>query len=115
MNLFAYILECADSSFYAGVSNDVERRVAEHNEGLNKKAYTYKRRPVKLVYQESFTDPNYAISIEKQIKGWGRKKKIALINGEWDRLPALSKRYNREVKRPAHILRDGSPMVASSA
>ncbi len=96
MNLFVYILECADGSFYTGVSNDVERRVVEHNEGNNRTAYTYKRRPVKLVYQESFTDPNYAIAVEKQIKGWSRNKKIALINREWEKLPELSKRNKKK-------------------
>ncbi len=91
MELFVYIVECNDRLFNTGVSNDVERRVAEHNDGLNKKAYTYTRRPVKLVYHEGYTDPYYAIAREKQIKGWGRKKKIAMINGEWNKLPKLSK------------------------
>jgi putative endonuclease len=95
MNLFVYIVECSDGNYYTGVTNDVERRIAEHNEGLNKSAYTYKRHPVKLVYHESFTDPNYAIAVEKQIKGWSRKKKIALINGEWEKLPELSKRKKK--------------------
>ena len=96
MKLFVYIVECSDGSFYTGVTNNVDRRVAEHNEGLNNKAYTFKRRPVKLVYHVSFTDPQYAIAIEKQIKGWSRKKKIALIKGEWERLPELSKRYKKK-------------------
>ena len=86
-----YIVEYNDRSFYTGVSNDIERRVAEHNDGLNKKAYTYTRRPVKLVYHEGYTDRYYAIAREKQRKGWSRKKKIAMLNGEWDKLPKLSK------------------------
>ncbi len=45
---------------------------------------------------ESFTDYNYAIAVEKQIKGWSRKKKMALINGEWEKLPELSKRYKKK-------------------
>jgi putative endonuclease len=96
MNLFVYIVECSDGSFYTGVTNNVDRRVAEHNEGLNKKACTYRKRPVKLVYHEGFTDPQYAIAIEKQIKGWSRKKKIALIKGEWEKLPELAKRFNKK-------------------
>ncbi len=91
MELFVFIVECNDRSFYTGVSNDVERRVSEHNEGLSKKAYTYTRRPVILVYYKGYTDPYYAIAREKQIKGWSRKKKIAMINGEWDKLLKLSK------------------------
>jgi len=91
MNLYVYIVECSDGSFYAGVTNDVDHRFSEHNEGLSKKAYTYRKRPVKLEYHEVFTDPNYAIAVEKQIKGWSRKKKIALIKGEWEKLPELSR------------------------
>jgi putative endonuclease len=91
MVLFVYIVECSDGSFYTGVTNDLDRRIAEHNEGLIHKAYTFSRRPVKLVYHEDHSDPYYAISREKQIKGWSRKKKMAMINGEWGKLPGLSK------------------------
>jgi putative endonuclease len=91
MVLFVYILECADGSFYTGVTNNLDRRIAEHQEGDDPKAYTFSRRPVKLVYFEDHSDPHYAIDREKQIKGWSRKKKIAMIKGEWDKLPELSK------------------------
>lgn len=91
MVLFVYIVECSDSSFYTGVTNDLDRRVAEHNIGDNPKAYIYRRRPVKLVYHEDHSDPYYAISREKQIKGWSREKKIAMIQGEWEKLPGQSK------------------------
>ena len=91
MVLFVYIVKCSDGLFYTGVTNDLDRRIAEHNDGDNPKAYTYRRRPVKLVYFEDHSDPYYAISREKQIKGWSRKKKIAMIKGEWEKLPGLSK------------------------
>lgn len=96
MVLFVYIVECNDSSFYTGVTNALDRRIDEHNEGTNKKAYTYRRRPVKLVYFEDHSDPYYAIAREKQIKGRTRKKKIAMIEGNWDKLPELSKRNKKE-------------------
>ena len=51
---FVYILECSDQSYYTGVTNEVERRVAEHQYGLNLKCYTYKRRPVTLKFVEQF-------------------------------------------------------------
>lgn len=89
--MFAYILECSDKSYYTGVTNDVERRVAEHNEGTDKESYTFKRRPVKLLFHTVFNDPLQAIQFEKQLKGWSRKKKEAIINGNWDLLPDLSK------------------------
>ena len=88
--MYVYILECSDHSFYTGVTNDIDRRVEEHQYGENKEAYTYSRRPVKLVYSEFFIDPTDAINFEKQIKGWTRKKKIALINGDFKTLVKLS-------------------------
>lgn len=88
-----YILKYADGLYYTGVTNDIERRLYEHQEGLHKKSFTYSRRPVKLVFQEHFHDINQAISFEKQVKGWRRAKKEAIISGEWEKLPALSKKY----------------------
>jgi len=69
----------------------IERRLDEHQAGVNPTCYTYKRRPVKLVFNQVFGDINQAIAFEKQVKGWRRAKKEAIINGEWDKLPALSK------------------------
>ena len=89
---FVYILLCADNSYYVGVTNDIERRMYEHENGLNPESYTHKRRPVKLVFCERFTDINQAIAFEKQVKGWNRKKKEAIINDNWELLPELSKR-----------------------
>jgi putative endonuclease len=63
----------------------------EHNEGLNKTCYTYNKRPLLLGFQSIFNNPNEAIAFEKQIKGWSRKKKEALINGDIELLKALSK------------------------
>ena len=94
-----YILECADTSYYVGVTNNIDARVEEHNQGINRKAYTYKRRPVKLVYCEHFNDINQAIAFEKQIKGWRREKKEALIRGEWHKLPELSKSYSHKNRK----------------
>ncbi|MBK6963691.1 MAG: GIY-YIG nuclease family protein [Bacteroidales bacterium] len=92
--LYVYIVNCSDNSFYTGVTNDVERRLKEHNEGINPDCYTYSRRPVELVYYEYFSDYNQAISFEKKIKGWSRAKKQALIFGDWDYLKILSRCNN---------------------
>ena len=85
-----YIVRCRDKAYYTGITNDIERRVAEHNEGADEKCFTYKRRPVTLVYQYAFREVNDAISAEKQLKGWSRRKKEALIQGRVDLLPGLS-------------------------
>lgn len=92
---FVYILKCSDESYYTGVTNDLERRVGEHQSGIIN-GYTSSRLPVKLVYSERFSDVNQAIKSEKQIKGWNRKKKEALIAGNFDLLVKLS---NQKVKK----------------
>jgi putative endonuclease len=88
---FVYILLCNDNSYYTGITNDLERRMFEHENGTDPASYISKRRPVKLVFYENFPDPVQAISFEKQVKGWSRAKKAAIINGNWDLLPELSR------------------------
>jgi len=94
MNTYiVYILKCADDSYYTGITNNLERRIYEHNVGIDKESYTFKRRPAELVWFEMFTEPSQAIMIEKKIKGWSRRKKQALINEDWDKLVRFSKNY----------------------
>ena len=87
---WVYILRCADESYYVGVTSRVDERVAEHNAGGNPFAYTYIRRPVKLVYEQSFANVDDAIAAEKRIKGWSRAKKDALICGDWNAIRRLA-------------------------
>jgi putative endonuclease len=88
-----YILRCADSSYYTGVTRrEVEQRVAEHNEGVDRDSYTFSRRPVKLVYSQHFDRIDEAIASERRIKGWSRMKKEALIRGDFGSLPGLASR-----------------------
>jgi putative endonuclease len=89
---FVYILLCNDNSYYTGITNNLERRIQEHENGSDPSSYTCKRLPVKLVFHELFPDVNQAIAFEKQIKGWKRSKKEAIINGDWHLLPELSLR-----------------------
>jgi putative endonuclease len=89
-----YILECSDGSYYTGVTNNLERRFSEHENGRDPKAYTFKRRPLKLAYQKEFQYILEAIAFEKQVKGWTRAKKEALIKSETESLSSLSKCLN---------------------
>lgn len=75
-----YILQCSDGSYYTGSTNNMELRLAQHQagEGAN---YTKKRLPVKLVYYEEYSRIDEAFYREKQVQGWSRKQKEALING----------------------------------
>ncbi|MCF0074429.1 GIY-YIG nuclease family protein [Dyadobacter sp. CY261] len=91
---YVYILRCADDSYYTGVTNDIERRLAEHNSGTNLGSYTSTRRPVEMVFCHEFNDIREAIAFEKQVKGWSRKKKEAIIVGRWDDLKALAECQN---------------------
>ncbi len=91
--LYVYILKCSDDSYYIGVSNDVNSRLSQHEEGLNPTCYTYSRRPLELVYFEIIENNLAAIAREKQLKGWSRKKKEALILGNYEALVELSKNY----------------------
>ena len=74
-NYYVYIVQCRDGFYYTGVTNDLDRRLEEHNQGVNRDCFTYKRRPVTLKYAEHFTHISPAIEREKQIKGWSRAKK----------------------------------------
>jgi putative endonuclease len=92
---YLYILCCADGSYYVGTTRkSVEERISEHNAGLHG-GYTMTRRPVTLVFTQYFEMITDAIAAERQIKGWSRAKKAALVKGELNRLPELAKRGTR--------------------
>ncbi|MCG2612364.1 GIY-YIG nuclease family protein [Flavobacterium sp. SM15] len=80
MKGYTYILQCADESYYTGSTTDLERRIQQHQQGEGAN-HTRKRLPVKLVYFEEYQRIDEAFYREKQIQGWSRKKKEALING----------------------------------
>ena len=77
-----YILECSDGSFYTGSTRDLQKRIQQHQSGHGAN-HTRKRLPVTLVYFEEYDRIDEAFEREKQIQGWTRKKKIALIEGNF--------------------------------
>jgi putative endonuclease len=88
---WVYILECADGSYYVGLTHqDPDTRLSEHNSGKHR-GYTYRRRPVSMVFASHFSVITDAQAFETQIKGWARAKKEALIAGRFDLLPDLSR------------------------
>jgi putative endonuclease len=92
---FLYILRCADDSYYTGTARSgLELRIAEHNAGRYD-GYTASRRPVILVFSQWFDRITDAIAAERQVKGWSRAKKEALIRGDFDRLRILASRKTR--------------------
>lgn len=88
MPFHAYLLRCNDGSYYAGHTDNLEQRIAQHDAGALG-GYTAARRPVELVWSEGFATREEAFAAERRIKGWSRAKKEALIAGDWDRLQAL--------------------------
>lgn len=90
---FVYILECSDGTFYTGSTNNLELRLAQHQNSVGAK-YTAKRLPVNLIYVEEFTTISEAFYKEKQIQGWSRKKKLTLIKNKMEDLPKFSKCKN---------------------
>jgi len=88
-----YILRCSDGSYYTGSTRDLESRLYEHQNGLGA-VFTKKRLPIKLVYCEEFERIDDAFYREKQVQGWSRAKKEALIQGQYDLIPKLAKTRN---------------------
>ena len=89
---FVYILKCCDGSYYVGHTDNLEKRLAEHQNDVFV-CYTSSRLPVSLVFADVFSSRDDAFARERQIKGWSRKKKEALIQGDWEKLKLLAKNY----------------------
>src|SRR4030042_3559723 len=90
MSFWVYILECSDGSYYTGHTDDLEVRMVAHEQKAYK-CYTSTRLPVKLVFYDDFPTRDDAFARERQIKGWSRRKKQALIQGNWNTLVEYSK------------------------
>lgn len=90
MAFWTYMLRCADGSFYIGHTDHLEHRLGQHQSG-SLRGYTHTRRPVTLVWSQDFPSRLEALEAERQIKGWSRAKKQALIAGDWERVSLLAR------------------------
>jgi predicted GIY-YIG superfamily endonuclease len=90
MEFVLYILECADGSFYIGHTDDLDKRMEQHDQGKTC-AYTLTRRPLKLVHTQGFETRYEALTMERKLKGWSRAKKLAYMAGDWEAIQALSR------------------------
>ena len=95
---FVYILLCFDGTLYVGITNDVERRFAEHCDGIDLECYTYNRRPLRLAHVSEFHWVKDAIAFEKKLKTWSHRKKRAFM-GKWDDLSRYSRGRNKSFNR----------------
>ena len=93
MGIYVYVLRCADGSYYVGsaTGDDLSTRVDQHNAGSHM-GYTFSRRPVILVWSEYFERITDGIAVERQLKGWSRAKKEALLRSDWAKVSELSRR-----------------------
>jgi predicted GIY-YIG superfamily endonuclease len=93
MAFYVYIVRCSDGSLYTGHTENLEMRIAAHNSGALR-GYTFPRRPVHLIFHQDFQSRDEAFRLERQIKGWSRRKKLALSRGDWNALRELSSSSN---------------------
>ncbi len=101
--IYLYIVRCSDGSLYTGVTNNLDRRILEHNLGLNPESYTYSRRPVKLVFYEMYQNFNLAFEWETRIKKWSKAKKEALIAGDFELLKTLAKKKFKDKNKKREV------------
>jgi len=89
MSFWVYILKCSDNSYYTGHTENLEKRLAEHRDATIP-CYTQSRLPVELAFSDSSPTRKEALSAERQIKGWSRKKKEAMIRGDWKEVQRIA-------------------------
>jgi predicted GIY-YIG superfamily endonuclease len=100
MSFWVYILCCSDASYYTGHTDNLEKRVHEHHAGTISSCYTFKRRPLELVFSQDFPTREEALASEQQIKGWSRKKKEAMMRGDWAEVSLLARSAHPEPSTP---------------
>lgn len=103
MSYIVYMLQCSDGSFYIGSTADLSRRISEHELGVLPSSYTHSRRPVKLVWTQEFPSQEEAFASERQIKGWSRAKKKALIKDDWEEIHQIVKRERKRREKEQRI------------
>jgi len=91
VSFWIYILKCSDGSYYTGHTDDLDRRIAQHLKGELSTCYTFSRLPLELVFSQEFPTREEALASEQQIKGWSRKKKEAMIRGDWAEVSRLAR------------------------
>jgi predicted GIY-YIG superfamily endonuclease len=97
-----YVLSCADGALYIGHTDDLERRIAEHQSGeIPGFTARKRRRPVTLAFVQEFATRDEAFAAERQLKGWSRAKKLAFIARDWDRLHELARCRGLLFSRPS--------------
>ena len=105
MDFYVYILRCADGHYYTGHTDDLDARIAQHQTG-SIPGYTQARLPVELLWADRFPSRDQAFAVERQVKGWSRAKKEALMRGDFAALPELSRKsFDTGLRQAQPLLR----------
>jgi predicted GIY-YIG superfamily endonuclease len=101
MTFIVYILRCSDGTYYTGLTSDLDKRLDEHESGAVVNSYTFSRRPIHMEWAGEFPTYDEAINFERQVKGWSRAKKKALIKSDWVLIHQIvhDERKRREKKK----------------
>jgi putative endonuclease len=99
MPYYVYILRCSNGTFYTGNTSNLSLRVSQHKTGYDPKSYTYRLRPVTLVWSKEFPHRYDALNVERQIKGWSHAKKEALINDDFELIHEIVKNERKRRER----------------
>jgi len=89
-HFYVYILKCINGAYYVGHTDNIEQRLSQHHAGAISNCYTRTRRPLELIFVQSFSTRDDAFHAERQIKGWSRKKKEALMQEDWQEIKRLN-------------------------
>jgi len=115
VDFYTYMLRCSDGHYYVGHTDDLDSRIAHHQAGAVP-GYTEKRRPVTLIWSERFSERDEAFAAERQIKGWSRAKKEALVRGDFGALRQLASRaVLRDAASPGSAAPQDERLGAESA
>ena len=98
MDFWVYVLKCSDGSYYTGHTDNLEKRMHQHHQRYFPACYTATRLPLELIFQQSFATRAEALASEQQIKGWSRKKKEAMIKGDWKQVSKLARNTLRQAQ-----------------
>ena len=104
MSFWVYILRCADNSYYTGHTDNLEKRIGEHETGAIPSCYTFSRRPLELVFSQDCATREEALAAERQVKGWSRKKKEAMMRADWEEVARLAKPRTRVATAPPEVV-----------
>ena len=104
MSFWVYMLRCADNSYYTGHTDNLEKRIGEHETGAIPSCYTFSRRPLELVFSQDCATREEALAAERQIKGWSRKKKEAMMRADWAEVSRLAKPRTRATTAPPEVV-----------